>query len=457
MSRRTIRGAAAALFACLLVVGTVIVITAGERFGRIHVTARFSNTNGLFAGDQVRILGVPVGEIDSITPGPDYATVRFWFDEKFTVPADAEAAILSPGLVSARVIQLTPAYTSGPAMTDDALIPLERTAVPVEYDDLRVQLERLNESLQPTTPGGVSPVGAMINTSADNLRDQGANIRASLIELSQAMSALGDHSDDITGTVKNLSVLVSALGSSVEVLEQLNGNFAAVTGLLTRNPDATADMVRTLDTAVEDVDQFIADNGDALGAASDKLSSLSGMLHERLPEIKQTLHVLPNTLSNFANVYRPATSSNAGTFAITNFANPLQFICSGIQAASRLNYEQSAKLCAQYMAPIFKNRQYNFPPFGTTIGLLQLPVAGAMARPNEITYSEDWMRPDRIPTAAPVEAPSLPVASVEALGTLSAEATVPTPSAVAPVPAEPPVTLDPALGSPGSPAPGGGS
>jgi len=52
--------------------------------------------------------------------------------------------------------------------------------------------------------------------------------------------------------------------------------------------------------------------------------------------------------------------------------------------------EQSAKLCVQYLAPIVKNRQYNFPPLGENL------IVGATARPNEVTYSEDWMRPDYI-------------------------------------------------------------
>ena len=56
-----------------------------------------------------------------------------------------------------------------------------------------------------------------------------------------------------------------------------------------------------------------------------------------------------------------------------------------------LGAEQSAKLCVQYLAPIVKNRQYNFPPLGEN------PIVGAAARPNEVTYSEDWMRPDYIP------------------------------------------------------------
>ena len=65
-----------------------------------------------------------------------------------------------------------------------------------------------------------------------------------------------------------------------------------------------------------------------------------------------------------------------------------------MQAASRLGAEQSAKLCVQYLAPIIKNRQYNFLPLGENL------FVGADARPNEVTYSEDWLRPDYVPPPA---------------------------------------------------------
>ena len=87
------------------------------------------------------------------------------------------------------------------------------------------------------------------------------------------------------------------------------------------------------------------------------------------------------------NIYQPAQSAVTGILAPVNFANTVQFICSAIQAASRQGFEQSSKLCVQYLAPIIKNRQYNFPPLGVN------PFVGASARPNEITYSEDRLNP----------------------------------------------------------------
>ncbi len=112
---------------------------------RTNVVGYFDNSNGIFVGDDVRILGVPVGKIDKIEPQPDRVKITFWYDSKYKVPADAKAVILSPTLVTARAIQLTPAYTGGPVMADDAVIPQDRTAVPVEWDDFRQQLEKLTD------------------------------------------------------------------------------------------------------------------------------------------------------------------------------------------------------------------------------------------------------------------------------------------------------------------------
>jgi phospholipid/cholesterol/gamma-HCH transport system substrate-binding protein len=415
MNTRNARLGLAAALVVLLIAGIFGVSRTSSAVHKVHVTAYFANANGMYAGDEVRILGVPVGNIDRIEPQPQRVKVTFWFDDKYKVPANANAVILSPSLVTSRAIQLTPAYTDGPVMRDDAVIAQERTAVPVEWDDFRQQLEKLTETLQPTQPGGVSTLGQFINTAADNLHGQGGNIRDTIIKLSQAFSALGDHSNDLFTTIKNLSILVSALQSSTDLMRQLNQNLAAVTGLLSNDPNEVGNAVADINSVVGDVRSFVADNKEALGTTSDKLASVTTALHQSLDDIKQTLHIAPNAFQNFLNIYQPAQGTLTGALAINNFANPISFLCGAIQAASRLGAEQSAKLCVQYLAPIIKNRQYNFPPLGENL------FVGAAARPNEITYSEDWMRPDYIPPPGPNSPPPL-----------AAEAPVPPAGAPAP-------------------------
>lgn len=440
ITARTARIALAVVLALALVAGLVVVTRSlWNAVGKTHVVAYFDNSNGLFKGDEVRILGVPVGEIDSIQPQPDRVKITFWVNDKYQVPADAKAAILSPQLITSRAIQLTPAYSSGPVMADGAVIPQDRTVVPMEWDDLRQQLEKLTDALQPTQPGGVSTLGAFVNTAADNLRGEGANIRDTVIKMSQAFSALGDHSGDIFSTLKNVSILVSALQDSTTVLTALNRNLAGVTAALADDPHEVGRAITDLNTAVGDVRSFIAENKEPLGTTTDKLASISNAVAASLDDIKQTLHVAPTAYQNFVNIFQPAQAALTGALVVNNFANPITFLCGAIQAASRLGAEQSAKLCVQYLAPIIKNRQYNFPPIGENL------LIGAQARPNEITYSEDWMRPDHVPPAPPPPADAPPPAEA------------PPPHDSAPLAAEATVATDPAAGLPGLMVPAGGS
>jgi phospholipid/cholesterol/gamma-HCH transport system substrate-binding protein len=436
MNRRTVRIATAAALVVVLIAGAFVALGPGSEIQKTRVVGYFANSNGVYPGDEVRILGVPVGKIDKIEPLGTRVRITFWYDSKYQVPAEAKAVILAPSLVSVRAIQLTPAYTGGSQMRDNTVIPEDRTAVPIEWDDFRAQLQKLTETLQPTQPGGVSTLGAFVNTAADNLRGEGANVRDTLIKLSQAFSALGDHSTDLFSTVKNVSILVSALQSSQDLMRGLNSNLAATTALLSNGPNEVGQAAADINSVVGDVQSFVAANVDTLGTTSDKLASVTTALNESLADIKQTLHIAPTAFQNFVNIYQPSQGALTGALALNNFANPLSFICGAIQAASRLGAEQSAKLCVQYLAPIFKNRQYNFPPLGENL------VLGQAARPNELTYSEDWLRPDYVPPpGAPGPAPSNAQVPAEP-SPLAAE---PSPGGDAPPPAGAPPGQSPPL------------
>jgi phospholipid/cholesterol/gamma-HCH transport system substrate-binding protein len=174
-------------------------------------------------------------------------------------------------------------------------------------------------------------------------------------------------------------------------MRQLNQNLASVTGLLADDPDEVAHAVSDLNNVVGEVQTFVAENREALGTTSDKLAGVTQALNDSLGDVKQFLHVAPNTLQNYVNIWQPAQGAVSSVPMLNNFANPISFMCGAIQAASRMGAEESAKLCVQYLAPVMKNRQYNFLP------LAQNVFVGATTRPNELTYSEDWMRPDYIP------------------------------------------------------------
>jgi len=125
-------GAGAVLVAAALIAGGVLLYRANHQ-GK-QVTAYFTEAIGVYPGSTVRVLGVPVGTVDAIQPQGTQVKVTMTVNSGVAVPAGAKAVVVAASVVSDRYIQLTPAYTSGPQLTDNATIPVSRTAVPVEVD-----------------------------------------------------------------------------------------------------------------------------------------------------------------------------------------------------------------------------------------------------------------------------------------------------------------------------------
>src|ERR1700678_3853675 len=130
-----------------LIVGSLAVVVAVltgvigwrlyEKLPNTTVVAYFPEALALYPGDKVQIIGVRVGSIDRIEPAGDKMKVTFHYASKYQVPDNASASILNPSLVASRTIQLSPPYDGGPVLADGAVIPIERTQVPVEWDQLR--------------------------------------------------------------------------------------------------------------------------------------------------------------------------------------------------------------------------------------------------------------------------------------------------------------------------------
>ena len=97
--------------------------------------------------------------------------------------------------------------------------------------------------------------------------------------------------------------------------------------------------------------------------------------------------MFPTLGANLMNIISPVTGGVMGIPVINNFANPIQFVCSAIQAGSRLGYQESAEMCAQYLAPILDAIKFNFPPFGVN------QFSSAMTLPKQIAYSEPRLQP----------------------------------------------------------------
>ena len=183
-NRKRLAPIAAIALAVALVAGAVFLVRQ-VLFGPNTITAYFPTATAIYPGDEVRVSGVKVGKIDAITPEGTQAKMTLKVDRDVPVPADAKAVIVAQNLVAARYVQLTPAYRkgAGPTMADGAVIPSDRTAVPVEWDEVKTQLNRLANELGPQAGVSDTSVSRFVDSAANALGGNGEKLRQTLAQL----------------------------------------------------------------------------------------------------------------------------------------------------------------------------------------------------------------------------------------------------------------------------------
>jgi phospholipid/cholesterol/gamma-HCH transport system substrate-binding protein len=202
----------------LVVAGAGVVIR-NTFFGPKTISAYFVAATAIYPSDEVRVSGVKVGTIKSIESQGPQTKMTLEIDHGVPIPADAKAVIVASNLVAARYVQLTPAYrTSGPVMPDGATIPVTRTAIPVEWDEVKTQLMRLSTDLGPRSGVSGTSVGRFIDSAANALEGNGDKLRQALSQLSGVGRILANGSGNIVDIIKNLQTFVTSIVVMIFVL-----------------------------------------------------------------------------------------------------------------------------------------------------------------------------------------------------------------------------------------------
>jgi phospholipid/cholesterol/gamma-HCH transport system substrate-binding protein len=386
-SRRWLTVVVTAVLA-VVILGGIALLVRQVFFKPNTITAYFTSATAIYPGDQVRVAGVKVGTIESIDAQGTKAKLVLSVDRKVPIPANAEAVIVSQNLVGARYVQLTPPYDDkGPTMADGAVIGLDRTAVPVEWDEIKTQLMRLATDLGPASEGQTTSVGRFIDTAANALDGNGEKLRDAIAQLSGVSKVLADGSGNIVDIIKNLQTFVTALRDSNTQIVQFQNRLASLSSVVDGSRSDIDGALTNLSSAVVDVQRFIAGTRNQTAEQLQRLSSVTKNLADNKLVVENLLHVAPNAIGNAYNIYNPDSQSALGGFALANFSNPVQVICSSIGAVQNATASETGKLCAQYLGPALRLLNFNYLPFPFNSYL------GKSTSPDKLIYTEPGLAP----------------------------------------------------------------
>ena len=399
--RKPLVRAATVVLVVVLVAG-IAVLFRNNVFRSTSITAYFTKAIAIYPGDNVEVAGVIVGHIDSIHPDGTRTRMTLSIDHDVPIPSQAKAVIVAQNLVAARYVELTPAYESGggTTMRDGAVISLDRTAIPVEWDQIKDQLKRLATDLGPQDQTSSTSVSRFINSTAAALAGNGDKFRQTLAELSKTARILADGGGDIVYIISNLETFVTALRDSNTQIVEFQNRFASLTSVLDESRSDLDAALTNLSSTLGDVQRFIAGSRNQTAEQIQRLANVTQNLVDHRTDLENLLHVAPNAIANGYNIYNPDSGSVTGTFVMSPFSNLTNLFCGAIGAIENVTSSETGKLCGQYLGPALQQTSLNGLPVPIN------PYLQPAAKPQNIIYADPALAPGGTgPAPTPPELP----------------------------------------------------
>jgi phospholipid/cholesterol/gamma-HCH transport system substrate-binding protein len=229
------------------------------------IKAVFQSAEGLFPGNSVEVLGVAKGTVTHVDPEADQVLVTMSIDGDQPLPASVHAALTTPQILGEPSIEMSPGYTAGPKLTDDAVIPESDTSVPVSIDQLLRDLQQFFSQVNSQAVGGV------INNLSQDLQGQ-----------SQGLNEL----------ISQGATTLNLLAQKGTELGQLNGSLAQITGTLRQRTSTITQLIQAYDTVGNVINQDSGPLGDAITQLADMSQQLAGLVDPNLQPLQSDLSTI---------------------------------------------------------------------------------------------------------------------------------------------------------------------
>jgi phospholipid/cholesterol/gamma-HCH transport system substrate-binding protein len=324
------------IIVALLVAAAFVMFSSDDRK---TLTAHFPRTISIYEGSDVRVLGVPIGTVDSVTPSGTDVVVTMSYDAEVEIPADAQAVIIAPSIVGDRFVQLTPVFEEGDdVLADDATLEQDRTAVPLELDQIYSSMDDLTVALGPTGANRNGALSDLLETTAENFGGQGEQFHQTIQDFSKFSQTLANNKEELFGSAAKLEGFIGTLAQNDKTVRQFNQSLADVASMLSGERQELKASLRNLATAMGQVSTFVKENRESLGRNIQGLNRVAKVLVKQRGALDEILSAAPLALNNLYLTYNPQagtldTRSNQGEVSSQLENDPAAFLCGIVSQA----------------------------------------------------------------------------------------------------------------------------
>ncbi|MGO4257287.1 MCE family protein [Marmoricola sp. RAF53] len=263
----------------------------------ITVTALMTDSAGLFVGNDVGVLGVKVGTVESITPEGTHVRVKLSVDADQPVPADAGAVVVARSVATDRYVELTPVYHQGARMKDGAVIEQPRTRTPVDFDDVLGALNTFATGIAGSKESK-DAIKNLLASGSKALSGQGTDLNAAITSLGGAVNTVSGQRENITSTVTSLDTLTGTIAANQQLVRTFVTQVSQASGMLAAERLNFQAALRALTRAVTLIADFAHQNRQQFVTSLNQSTALMKSLMTKKQDLSEILRVMPVTLQN---------------------------------------------------------------------------------------------------------------------------------------------------------------
>jgi phospholipid/cholesterol/gamma-HCH transport system substrate-binding protein len=278
-----------AFTAAMMLVAAGLVVVFGQ-FRLSSVTtyrADFSSASKLKPGQNVRLAGVPVGTVRSVSVSRDFgAEVTFDVDNRYTLYTSTRAVIRYENLVGDRFIEIVMG-------TGDLLKLSPGATIDRAHTEPALDLDSLLGGLRPVLKGlDADKVNRVTNAVIELLQGQDGALSSVLTDTANFTQTLAAHDQTIGDVIVNLNALLGKLDEKNSEFSATLDRLQQLITALANGRDSVAGAIAPLASAEADLTTMLGNSRQSMRGVLQNVRPLATALDDRKGEVNTAIEPL---------------------------------------------------------------------------------------------------------------------------------------------------------------------
>lgn len=255
--------------------------------GRYEVTVQLPKTGGLYKNSNVTYRGVEVGRVENVAMTDTGVSAVLALKSGVRIPADLDAEVHSQSAIGEQYVTLVPRSGAGPLLKDGDVIPVERTVLPPD----------INELLDATNRGLRAIPGDDLRTAVGEAKTAVGGLGPELSRFVKGSTRLAidahENLESLTTLIDQSTPLLNTQIDTSDSIQRWAANLAGVTEQLRAQDAAATDLIKNGASGVDQARQLFDSLQPTLPIVLANLVSVGDVAVAYQPNLEQVLVLLP--------------------------------------------------------------------------------------------------------------------------------------------------------------------